>query len=68
MFGLGDKKTKLENKYQHLLQEAYRLSHSNRKLSDQKHAEAEAVRVELDALEKTRRCCNHADSGPGIQS
>ena len=55
MFGLGDKKTKLENKYQHLLQEAYRLSHSNRKLSDQKHAEAEAIRVELDALEKTER-------------
>ncbi len=52
MFGFGDKKAKLEGKYQQLLEDAYRLSHSNRRLSDQKHAEAEAVRLELEALEK----------------
>ncbi len=53
MFGLGDKKAKMEGRYQQLLEEAYRLSHSNRRLSDQKHAEAESVRLELEAIEKT---------------
>lgn len=52
MFGFGDKKAKLEGKYQQLLEDAYRLSHSNRRLSDQKHSEAEAIRLELEALEK----------------
>ena len=51
MFGLGDRKSKLEAKYQKLLEQAYQLSHSNRRLSDEKHAEAEAVRLELDELD-----------------
>lgn len=52
MFGFGDKKVKSEGKHQQLLEDAYRLSHSNRRRSDQKHVEAEAVRLELEALDK----------------
>jgi hypothetical protein len=52
MFGFGNEKTRLENQYQKLLEEAYRLSHSNRKLSDQKHGEADAVLQKIQALEK----------------
>ncbi len=52
MFGIfKDKKAKLEQKYQRLLKEAYELSHSNRKLSDLKTAEAELVKKQLEALE-----------------
>ncbi|MEM7784498.1 MAG: Lacal_2735 family protein [Planctomycetota bacterium] len=49
MFG-GNKKEKLEKKYQKLMQEAYELSHSNRAKSDQKTAEAEEIRKKIDAL------------------
>lgn len=57
MFGLfKDRKSKLEKKYQELLAEAHRLSHIDRKKSDFKAAEAEAVRLELEALD---------DSGAG---
>ena len=51
MFGLGSKKAKLEKKYKRLLEESYKLSHVDRKKSDLKAAEAEAVRKELDSLE-----------------
>jgi len=52
MFGLfKDRKSKLEKKYQELLAEAHRLSHIDRKKSDFKAAEAEAVRAELEALD-----------------
>ena len=51
MFGFGNKKAKLEKKYQQLLDEAYRLSHTDRKQSDLKTAEADEVRKELEALE-----------------
>ena len=51
MFGLSNKKAKLEKKYKALLEESYRLSHSNRKKSDLKMDEAEAVRKELEELE-----------------
>ena len=55
MFGLfKSKQAKLESKYQQLLAEAHRLSHINRKESDLKTAEAEAVRKELEALEKAK--------------
>ncbi len=55
MFGLfGNKKEKLEKKYQQLLDEAYRLSHVDRKKSDLKTAEAEDVRKQLDELESTK--------------
>lgn len=54
MFGLfGDRKSKLEKKYQRLLKESFELSHSNRKLSDEKAAEAEEVRLQLEALSKS---------------
>ncbi len=53
MFGLfSDQKTKLEKRYQQLLKEAYELSHSNRRLSDLKTAEAEKVKEQLEALER----------------
>jgi hypothetical protein len=52
MFGIfGNKKTKLEKKYQQLLAEAHRLSTVDRKKSDAKMAEAEQIRKELEALE-----------------
>ena len=52
MFGLfSDKKAKLKKKYQRLLQESYDLSHSNRKLSDQKAAEAEEIKEQIESLE-----------------
>ena len=42
----------LQKKYQNLLSEAHKLSHSNRTLSDQKLAEADAVLKEIEAIEK----------------
>ena len=51
MFGIKSKKEKLEVKYAQLLQEAYELSHSNRKKSDDKTAEAEALRKQIDDME-----------------
>lgn len=52
MFGLfSDRKTKLEQKYQRLLKEAYDLSHVDRKKADEKTAEADRIREEIDALE-----------------
>jgi len=47
----GDKKKKLEKKYQQLLEQSYKLSHTNRKASDQKMAEAEEIRKEIEQLE-----------------
>ncbi len=55
MFGLFKKKSQkdiLMKKYKTLTEEAYKLSHSNRKLSDAKLAEAEAVLKEVEALEQ----------------
>ena len=52
MFGFGNRKAKLEKKYQQLLDEAYRLSHVDRKKSDLKTAEAEDVRKEIESLEQ----------------
>ncbi len=53
MFGLfSSKKTKLEKQYARLLEEAHRLSHSDRQASDLKLAEAEQVLAELKTLEK----------------
>ncbi len=51
MFGMKTKKEKLEAKYAKLLQEAYELSHVNRSKSDQKAAEAEELRKQIDALD-----------------
>ncbi len=43
---------KLEKKYQQLLEEAFRLSHVDRKKSDLKAAEAEEIRKQLELLDK----------------
>ena len=50
MFGKKSKKEKLEAKLVKLLEEAYKLSHSDRKKSDEKTAEAERLRQEIDAM------------------
>lgn len=52
MFGFKSEKAKLERKLAKLLEEVYQLSHTNRKLSDQKAAEAESVRKQLDILDQ----------------
>ncbi len=53
MFGFFKKKSKkdiLNAKYKKLLEESYNLSHSDRKASDLKRAEADDVLKEIDAL------------------
>ncbi|WP_035843155.1 Lacal_2735 family protein [Crocinitomix catalasitica] len=55
MFGLFKKKSeveKLDKKYEKLLEEAYKLSTTNRTLSDAKTAEANAVLDEIEKLKK----------------
>ena len=55
MFGLFKKKSKKElllTKYKKLNEEAYKLSHHNRKASDIKLKEANDVLQEINALEK----------------
>lgn len=42
----------LEKRYQKLMDESYKLSHSDRKASDTKRAEAEEVLKQMEALEK----------------
>lgn len=51
MFGMKSKKKKLEAKLGKLLKEAYRLSHTDRKKSDEKVAEAEELRKQIDAMD-----------------
>jgi len=53
MFGLFKKKSPKENlqaKYKKLLEEAFKLSTSNRKESDNKYAEADALLKEIEKL------------------
>ncbi len=53
MFGIFKKKTQkelLQAKYRKLMEEAHRLSKSNRKLSDDKVFEAEEVMNEIEKL------------------
>jgi hypothetical protein len=53
MFGLFEKKSekdKLYETYQKLLQEAHKLSTTNRKLSDQKTYEAEEIMKKIEQL------------------
>jgi uncharacterized protein Yka (UPF0111/DUF47 family) len=55
MFGLFKKKSKIDllnEKYQKLQQEAYKLSTVNRTESDRKQAEAEEVLKEIKTLEQ----------------
>ena len=53
MFGSGNRKAKLQEKYNKLMQESFDLSTVNRKKSDLKRAEAEEIGKQLDELEKT---------------
>ena len=53
MFGLFKKKSekeKLEAQYRKLIDESYKLSHTNRSASDQKAAEADKVLKQLESL------------------
>jgi hypothetical protein len=55
MFGLFKKKSekeKLELKYKQLLKEAYELSKTNRKLSDEKNYEADQVMKQINKIDK----------------
>ena len=52
MFGSGNSKDKLQAKYNKLMQESYDLSTVNRKKSDQKRAEAEAIGRQLDQMQE----------------
>ncbi len=54
MFGLFKKKSKsevLKKKYEKLLEESYKLSHTDRTASSMKAAEAEEVLKEMEALD-----------------
>ncbi|MEQ8714112.1 MAG: Lacal_2735 family protein [Cyclobacteriaceae bacterium] len=54
MFGLFKKKSekeKLEEKYRKLIDESYKLSHTNRTASDQKAAEADSVLKQIESLD-----------------
>lgn len=55
MFGLFKKKSKAEilnEKYKKLLEEAFKLSTTNRKESDSKYAEADDILKEIEQLKK----------------
>ena len=57
MFGLFRKKSKadvLRKKYKTLLEEAYQLSHTDRKASDMKRKEAEDLWLEVEKLEQNQ--------------
>ncbi|KAA1243098.1 Lacal_2735 family protein [Aquimarina sp. RZ0] len=54
MFGLFKKKSEkeiLQKKYKELMEQAYKLSHSNRSASDDKQAEAEEVLKRIKEIE-----------------
>ena len=54
MFGLFKKKSevdKLNEKYQKLMEESFRLSTSNRTASDQKAQEADQILKQIEALQ-----------------
>jgi hypothetical protein len=50
MFGFGNRVEKLQESYSKLMQEAYELSTVNRKKSDLKRAEAEAIGKQLEEI------------------
>lgn len=58
MFGLFKKKSKVEKlevKYRKLLEEAHRLSTTNRSKSDEKMFEANEVLNEIDQIKKSQK-------------
>ena len=50
-FSRKSEKEKLQEKYQKLVNEAYKLSHTDRKASDLKTAEADEVLKQIEALD-----------------
>lgn len=53
MFGLFKKKSekeKLQGRYKKLMEEAYKLQSVNRRQSDEKYTEADAILKQIDAL------------------
>ncbi len=50
LFSKSSPAEKLQKKYEKLMAESYKLSHTDRKASDLKRAEAEKVAGEIDAL------------------
>ncbi len=53
MFGRSkNNQQALQKKYNQLMEESYRLSHTDRKKSDLKRLEAEEIGKQLDELEK----------------
>ena len=55
MFGKNTTRKKLESRYRKLVEDSRRLSTSNRRASDEKMAEAEAVRQQLEVLDTEKR-------------
>ncbi|MCE7992454.1 MAG: Lacal_2735 family protein [Roseivirga sp.] len=51
LFRRKSEKEKLQAKYRKLVDEAYKLSHNDRRASDLKTAEADEVLKQIDALE-----------------
>lgn len=50
LFSRKSEKEKLQDKYKKLVDEAYKLSHSDRRASDLKTAEADEVLKKIEAL------------------
>jgi|GEM_PF-526890 len=56
MFGIGSNpEKKLVKKYDRLMTEGYKLSTSNRTLSDEKYAEANRVLKEIEKMREDRK-------------
>lgn len=55
MFGIfkKDPVKQLSKQYDKVLEEQFRLSRTNRKLADEKYAEAEAIMQKIEQLKKT---------------
>ena len=56
MFGLFKKKSrldKLQDEYRKLLEDAFKLSQSNRQESDKKQVEAQALLEQIEVLQKS---------------
>ncbi len=55
MFGINkNPEKKLLKKYDRLMSDGYKLSTSNRKLSDEKYAEADRVKKEIEKIRTAR--------------
>ena len=51
LFKRNSKKEKLQDKYRKLMEESFKLSHTNRKASDNKAHEAEELLKTIDSLQ-----------------